>query len=567
MQFFFAALLSFLSLLICGVSPAAAEGYLSAEQLRTRSSEVITKIRKGEDGPASGLIDNLLVDAGHGGVRSFPELSLDVLNVAVSEKAPERRAFLLRTAIRLSPESPRLLLVASRTAFAEGIPGGWDALRRALSVLPLSPALTVSLGSDLFVVMLLSLTMGLFLLAACQLAASGAQLIEGIGDILPGNCRGILAPVILALVLIAPLPFGILSALAVWCFVVAIFLPSCRWCGALAGVTALSWALLMPVSQAILPRVHSELHTVVEEVNGGAFLPKAESVLTYGIRAGELPAAVAMMQLFLRDQKLEQAESVGLKILTNPRLGESLRRTVYVLLGQTAFHSGKFDLAKEFLSRAAELGEQSFELSFYLSQTAVASANLPEHEKYYAEANAIDPGRLRDLIIGDSRTPPLSTAPVSFQELARPLLRPLPGASARQSLFEDLEGRLFPVAGELNRLWFTGTILIAGFFVRFRERLYLRFRSIKQGERHSVWRFVPGGALLASSRPVLGAGVVTVGIVLLFLAADSPIRTTVLGAVTSPAQLAFALLAFIVFFAPALLLSNSEPAPSRRRRR
>lgn len=264
-------------------------------------------------------------------VRALDSYALQLVHFgdeALRSGDRETGAFYARKALQLSPLSPVVLARSLPLVRLTGTASTSQQVFKILKEIWHHPNVALRVLKNSIYPALLAGTFGLLAALALSFAFKIETLHRGLSRLMPATVRGLLTPVVLLAVLVAPLFAGPLWTVAVWAVLLYVFIPQHRWLGFAAGTLLVLWGTVVPIRES--------LRSWLEHPGVQAMLDVASGVFSTSDRA-------------------------RLEALTLERPNDG---ALYFTLGQVLRRHGEYEKAEEaFLRAEMLLGKQAWTLA------------------------------------------------------------------------------------------------------------------------------------------------------------------------------------------------------------
>ncbi len=466
---------------------------------------------------AGNLLGNLKEHAEMLGYKNLPEYSWKLIEraelLASSGKQTEA-GFLVRRAVELSPADARVRLTASSFFETLGKPDAIDYLRDGFTMLPDQPSSAVPVMLNVLIVGLVAFTLAFFMTCLVQVIVNSAAILKRFNRRLPVKARGLLGPLMLAVLLGVPIFGGLLVVIGCWALILSRCVRSCRWLGISAGSLALAWWFCIPVLQTGGGQAREPMNRTLENVRNQSYGEYDETIVMTGLQTRNVDPLVAFSLglQYLRSGKTDLAAKVFAKLQTLQGVSraEIFRQAALVNLGVIEYRRSNLDDAMRYFTAAESQGADSYELYHNMAVVYLAQVDTVKHREYYEKARS----RADGLDVAADESSVLSVnVPLSeyYYRFLKPISNRTPEQAAsdevaQQQLFESLM-----YGGSQYVLFIWAAVLILLGAANFRSFGASRYLLADGAECPSlVWALVPGGYFGAGRHP--GTCVVVLGI-------------------------------------------------------
>ncbi len=489
---------------------------------------------------ASGKLKELAEHAALAGFSSASDFSLKLLEratLSISAHRTSEAVYLVNKAVDLSPEDPRIRLVAA--SFYRTI-GRFKAVSHLLSFIQYMPKYPVLLSAvlfNLFFVLLVACTASCFVGCIFQFLRGGELLFETIGKMMPLKVRGFLTPICFLGVLVLPLFGGILFALGSWSLVLTRCRQNCCLLAIFCGALISAWGLALPRLSSLAAHVQLEQNRLLEDVIVGNFMAGSEHMLSVQIQGNPHDPLLlyAMAQMFQLRRQWAEAESMYMRALLAGDASSNLQQAIQINLSAVLYELERYEEAQRVLEKELETGHESFEVYYNLALTKLALTATESYRQLYARAQDFDGARLRSLEkqLGEQMRPVLARLPAGV--LLRRLFQPA------ASLDEYSQRQLYRKQGILAATLFTGRgpvgigilgliFILLSFIARkchVRDvKAVSRIRVLEKEDEQRVpalaWSVLPAGGFLIGRYPMMGVAMLAVLLAMLMAACGRP---------------------------------------------
>ncbi len=430
-------------------------------------------------------------------------------------------AYLVRRAVMLSPGDARIVLAAASYYQTIGIPEALGYGWKALTLLPKTPTVVISMMLNVLFVGLVAVTVALFLVCVVQLVCNIERVISAMMIVVPDGFRGITGPLVTFIALVLPLFGGLLVAIAGWALLLSFSLRSCRSLALLTAVFVLCWARAIPILETLGARIQSELVRAVEEVNNGNYSPFFKERL---LEAVERNPRDPVLNLTLARELTRQGalEDARVRLETSLSFSEladdpTLRSALKLQLGTVAFLSGQYEQAKTIFSEEERAGNDSLPVLFNLAQSHLALLDTAQHREFFNRAGDADRAELKRLqeveAGGDAAMRKLASFSLPSWRKYLPYLGSIHAGDDAQALFSQyrrmqLTTSLMRGGSEQVLLAFGGILVLISIWLMVRRRRPMRLAAstplLLARPRSRIWLFLPAGAFVAGEAPSIG---------------------------------------------------------------
>jgi len=431
-------------------------------------------------------------------VSGLEDYSFNLLNrasVALTKNDINAAAFFSKKALQLSPQSPRLLWSSIRVATESGVSSASDHFFRALGATLRSPQVMLHLLKGVTYPALWALTIALLTLLALNFVWHAPAVLVSAGKSISPSFRGIGAPILAFVVLVAPMVFGPLWTVAAWSMVVVVWLPRSRWLAFYGGTIIALWGVVIPLRENLNhwlddPRVVTMLNAA-----SGIFSSSARADLVSLVKQhpDDGVAQFLIGQVYRRYEQYDQAQAAIQR--AESLLGE--QPWTKAEQGIIAFLMGKTEQADKLFSEAEQLGLASAEFYFDYSRIKFEQVDVAKSRDYLAlamRANSQVTAQLREREdkFGMKSNRSIAEIKLPIRTILSSGLKP---AERDKSRFDLVAQTLMPIGNPIS-LAVVGGILM----------LIALMRKSKNGPKRRTATYIgykPGAAVrfLASSVP------------------------------------------------------------------
>jgi tetratricopeptide (TPR) repeat protein len=336
------------------------------------------------------------------GASAFQEFSLFLIAEGerlFSERKLDEAAVMARSALQLSPHDPTILSRVAGLAEKTKVGSQLGLLLAAVGRVGASPQLLTTLAGYSIVPFLVSLTAAVYLAFVLFVAFWVPDILRGMTQYFPAYLRGIMAPMIVTVWLIAPIALGPLTALVAWSLLVWTSDRRCRWTCAIAAAVILAWVALLPVRDRIVAAMRNDGAQTVLRIASGTLGSQDQFYLRQRLR--DVPDDGAAW--FLLAQQLRKSGEITLALEALQKAGQSLKDQDAVTMESATLSALKGDLgrAKELLRELGEAGVSSAE--YFYNRSKVEFLDL-------------DTGAARDSLLAAEKADPLMTSTMRTRE-------------------------------------------------------------------------------------------------------------------------------------------------------
>jgi tetratricopeptide (TPR) repeat protein len=496
----------------------------------------IKSAQSGDFAEAGAGFGRLRENAEQYGYRNYPDFSFELLNAAKTAKEKgetEELRFYVNHATALSPKDARVQLIAASFYEVVGYAKAAERLLQAAKLLPSQPVLFYTFVVNLLLTALIGITVALFTVLIVQVLRSGGKLHSALVGLLPRKSAGILAPIGMLLVLIVPLFFGVICAIAVWALLLSYSKKSCQWVAAISGCLAIAWGLSLPILSTIGYNVALQANRVVEDINNFSFSPEGEAFISRQLQHApdDIVLLFVLGEIYQTKGMFKEAEGIYRLIEGRTQNARGLRQALDVNLGAIQYLAGNYTAARTSFEKSVESGNDSFEVYYNLAISHLAELDMAKHREFYAIAKDMDALRMSELEAqnGDARTPLMSGLPKTFylSLLSKPVGRIDPNRAREHELLQARVSETLLVGSKPIALTIFGFVLLA--FGIWARSCALRRKHREQGNvAHEsgasfLWLALPAGRWCSGDRPILGVFGLGLCIGSLIFALEAPV--------------------------------------------
>lgn len=316
---------------------------------------------------ASAALNNLKELRAEYGLESFEEYSLFLIVTGLDDLRHGENArakFRAQAALDLSPHSPRVLSGGAQLFRLTGVLGSFEHAARLVSASIHDPLSATGMVVKAAYPILWAATLALYIAFVFAVIADFRSIRSVLQRFFPSEFQG--PTLLVGLMLILPLPFGILWSLAIWGAMLGSLVPGRRWHAFAAGVLLVLWGSVIPIRENLTAWITDPGQAVALKVQAGDFQVEADRLLTQlsAIRPDDGIAVVARAQIALYQGDIALANALL------DRAGVILTQNVSVtsMRGLLAALSGDFAKAKTFMQSALDQAAPSAELLFNYSK-------------------------------------------------------------------------------------------------------------------------------------------------------------------------------------------------------
>lgn len=238
------------------------DGFLRTRAIAIEASnqQLSESLKKDDFSKASSEIENIIKLQKEAGIQELPDVSLSLIDSAHTStelQHPDEALFLVRSALKISPQHPLVLAKAIPFFFSSGSEAWSNLLFRAFRETVKRPSSLLDLFSGLLLPVLWAATFGLLVAVAATLAVHLHEVVWWIARYTPKKMRPVMGPLVAVALLVTPLWFGPMWTLVTWTFVLLFSGPSRRWLAITVGLLVVAWGWAIPL-RAQLARVLSD---------------------------------------------------------------------------------------------------------------------------------------------------------------------------------------------------------------------------------------------------------------------------------------------------------------------
>ncbi len=468
------------------------------------------------------------------GYTGLPDYSIELIGRAKASMAEGRdqaAKFLIAQAVELSPDHPRVNLLAASFYKLVGVGNALSYLGTTFASMHRYPFFFGTLILNFLLVGLVAMTASFLVVCVIQLLRNGELLLaECAKPFTIGIAQGLSS---------LPLFSGILGALAVWSLVLSYFKKGCRWLALMSGLAILAWGWGIPRMSMMGFNAETELFRVLEDINTGGYTPLGDELLFEELRHRPSDSYLLFAAAQSLHRKGLEFAASGLyqevQVLTDER--SSLYSTAALNLGALFYRDRRLAEAKKVLEQLEKRRIESFELYYNLALVHLALLDTANHREYYNKARAYDRGKLDALVVSTQESARVLHGRLPSSELSPLLMRRPPWLTneSYQSLVEAQQrlAASLMIGGNPSMLLFFG-FLVAGLGgavqmhwsrKKKKKRATISFSRILEPSRSSIlWCALPAGMSLAGNSPIRGSWVFGLVLALLMFAFEAPMR-------------------------------------------
>lgn len=196
-------------------------------------------------------VEELRKNAGYRSVDDYSMVLIRAGEAALADGDIDSAAFYTRSALRLSPDSPRILLDSAPMVYYTGVGSATSNVWAALMHLPRSPVLCISIVARSIYPVLLAITMAVYIILMLYIVFWMSDLLRGMAGYFPPYIRGIATPLVTVILLAVPISFGPLICAVAWSLVLWISDRRRRWPCLMTGVLLLAWSFVAPLREKL----------------------------------------------------------------------------------------------------------------------------------------------------------------------------------------------------------------------------------------------------------------------------------------------------------------------------
>jgi len=481
-----------------------------------------SKISIGDMGGASAILRELRSKAFEEEYLNLSSFSIDLLDRARKESAAGNHVearFLASWAETLSPEDSKVQLIIASLKESIGSNGAFSAFRKSLQFASMSPLFVSKFMVNAALLALVGMTLSLFLVCLIQLARNSELLVLNISKKFPDNYKGLIGPPFVLLLLVVPLYFGLLPALACWSLLLSRYVKSCRWLAALVGAIILSWSLGLPTIEKVAWQVSTPINEAIENVNNRTYSPRDEKALLSALELEkDNPILLfTQAQILRRAGKLDKAATIYQSLVDSNSKRAAVHKKSLLNLAGIYYLQKKFEKAELLLQGLEKLKEDSFEFYYNYAHVKLALLDTEGNRKFYKLASDSNEARIEWL-----KKYKVAERKQVFTELPRTSFYP---TFIKPTEVETIDGQEVAPAslskvdvifqslvrdGSVVTLLALGLItFFLGLAIRFTKKMLYRHlveaRPFFGTRRSKIWHGMPAGGYIAGSQPIVGA--------------------------------------------------------------
>lgn len=452
----------------------------------------------------------------HAGYRSTEDYSLALIRageVALTKGKLDEAAFYTRWAVRLSPDSPRVLLDSAPMVYYTGVGSGFANVWTALTHLPSSPVLCITLVTKSIYPVLLAITIAAYLILVLYIVFWISDILRGMAGYFSPYIRGLATPLATVGLLAAPLSFGPLICAVAWSLVLWISDRRRRWPCFVTGTLLIMWSVIAPVREKLLQWSEIPGTQVILDVTSGTLGGIDTFELEKHVQSAPDDGAAWYVLAQLKRKAGRYSEAVSALTRADKYLPGNT--SVSVELATVSALQGDLARARQLLDDAGKAGESSAEFYFNRSKIEMAQLDMGAARTSLLEAQRLDPELVRGLkaredSIGSDSAVTYADPRLSMWDLFNTFsTTEVPeGDAAARALLPGFSGK---TAGGLGlALILAGLIPISSRRSRRVSPYYAEY--VPNNIALTIMRLVPGGEWVVENKPVKGLAILSVAV-------------------------------------------------------
>ena len=324
------------------------------------------------------------------GLESFEEYSLFLIVSGLDDLRrgePLGAKFRAQAALDLSPHSPRVLSGGAQLFRLTGVLGAFDHAIRLISACARDPLALTTIAVKAAYPILWAATLALYISFVFAVLSDFKAIRQFIQKLFPAEFQG--PTILIGLMLILPLPFGILWSITIWGALLGALVPGRRWHTFAAGVLLVMWGSVVPIRENLAAWITDSGQALALRVQAGDFQIEADRLLTQlaAVRPNDGIAAVARSQVALYEGDVPTSTALlerAAAILPNSVGVKSMR-------GLLAGIAGDYPKAKTIMLEALEQAAPSPALLFNYSKIQFELFDHPASRDILTQARALNP--------------------------------------------------------------------------------------------------------------------------------------------------------------------------------
>ena len=330
------------------------------------------------------------------GLESFEEYSLFLVVSGLDDLRHgelTRAKFKAQAALELSPRSPRVLSGGAQLFRLTGQLGALSHAVRLITASAHDPLALTSFAIKAAYPILWAATLALYVVFVFAVLSDFRSIRQFLQKFVPVEFQG--PTIIVGLMLVMPLPFGILWSIAIWGAMLGTLVPGRRWHAFAAGVLLVLWGSVIPIRENLAAWITDSGQALALRVQAGDFQVEADRLLTQlaAVRPDDGIATVARAQVALYQGDVSTSAALlerAAAILPNS-VGVTAMR------GLLAAISGDYHKAKSVMDTALEQAKPSPELLFNYSKVQFELLDHPASRESLALARELNPALVNSL--------------------------------------------------------------------------------------------------------------------------------------------------------------------------
>lgn len=442
------------------------------------------------------------------GFEALEDFSIQLLQIAevkMTENDTETAAFLIRKALLLSPNSPRVLFESASMMKITGDGTFAGNLIAALKESLNHPGLMAGLAVHIAYPLLWSLTLGFYVILLLYLVFSVRVSVRAISGYFPMFLRGVFAPLVVFLAILAPCAAGPLWSIAVWTVLLLLAHSEKRWLSFAIGTLFVLWATIVPIRENVDHWLQDPGIQTMLNVASGYYSPGDKKQLEELVKQRPDDGVAFYMygQLLRRLGEYELANAAMLRsefLLGEQPWTKAARGLIQYLMGHN-------ELAMKLMDEAENRGMSGAAFYFNRSKISFELMDTERSKEQYRIASRADAALTqvlseRERLLGDDSKKAMAEISLPLRKVLRSALVPVgSGASDIDSIIKLLMPGTNPVV-----MMGIGSALILWALMVGRNVKRARFISCYESFKHShlvvcFFRCIPGGSWVLSGEP------------------------------------------------------------------
>jgi tetratricopeptide (TPR) repeat protein len=333
------------------------------------------------------IVGELIQKRNESNYESLDEYSLVLLQLAKSclqSHSNDDATFYVKSALRLSPTSPLVLLHGLPLMSATGVASPGNTMWRVVKSFWYYPELSLQAVKLFIYPLLWALTFTLVFAFGLLFGVATPELLASVGSYIPRPLRTTIAPIILPFLILSPVLLGVLWTLIVWALIGITLLNRKTILPLMVSISIILWGTLLPLRENIEAWLNDEGVKSMLRITSGSFrkddIRRVENLRER--RSSDPVVSYSLGQVLLRDGAYDEAEEAfnqAEKIL------QSQPWTV-AEKGLIAYRRGDYEEANRLHIEAHEKGLETPGFLFNYSKVAFGKLETAQARDLFLQA-------------------------------------------------------------------------------------------------------------------------------------------------------------------------------------